>query len=173
MASRGNRGDSLVTPTMIWMVLGILVLAVLAIILSQRGITPLNQVLGPIEMRSKDNTCYVGKHLSKSCTPSMIDKDGDCLPDDCDPCIDPDAKAPAKDDREAQAMGSDLFDKNLNRIADACDFEPANEKWTTCTKDANGKCKFLTRHYTSDGKTEIQLASLGTQKETIDDLLIA
>lgn len=153
-------------------ILGLLAMVVL-IIVFMRSYGSVDLVMSPTEAKAKDTVCYLNSRLPRPCSPTDVDKDGDCLPDECDFCISPNAKTPAKTEQEQQAFGSDLFDKDLDGMPDACDIQPGNPAVSKCEKEASGRCKIATRHYQSDGKTQIQLASLGTAKRALDDLLIA
>ncbi|MEK6960314.1 MAG: hypothetical protein AABX47_04015 [Nanoarchaeota archaeon] len=167
----GERGD-FSWGVVIAAIIGLVVMVVLVVVF-MRSYGPVDQVLSPTEAKTKDSICYLEQRLPKSCVPSDKDKDGDCLADSCDFCMDPNTKAPAKDDTQQQAIGSNLFDKDNDGMPDACDIQPDNAAVSKCEKSPDGKCMIATKHYKNDGKTVIQIASLGTKKETIDDLLIA
>jgi len=166
----GERGD-FSWGVIIAAIIGLVVMVVLVIIF-MRSYSPVDQVLSPTEAKTKDSVCYLEQRLAKSCVPSDKDEDGDCLADSCDFCIDPNSKTPAKDDKEQQAYGSNLFDKDGDGMPDACDIQPNNAAVSKCEKSSDGKCKIATKYYQNDGKTVLQIASLGTQKKTIDEILI-
>ena len=110
------------------------------------------------------------------CTPSVTDRDGDCLPDSCDFCVDTN-KPPADptSSLQQQAAGSNLFDTDRDGMPDLCDSDPTNPQINTCAWETIGgieRCKIPTERKGPDGK-RIELASLGSKKLSVDSYSIA
>lgn len=148
-------------------VLGLLIITILSIFVLHTSEST-KPIVNQVKHQSKEGICSLNNPAS-SCPPSINDKDGDCLPDNCDLCINYQLTKPARAGidgaSERQTAGSDLFDKDGDWLPDGCDPEPENPKVSTCKIDDKGHCPVLSTFTISGKKVGLaQLASIGLQE---------
>ena len=171
--STKKQGDITFTQ-IVYAVIGLLVLTVLAILLMKSAGNPLQLFTSTeysgrarlCEGQSNDNTRQQG--ITPSCDPSPQDKDGDCLLDTCDPCIDttkPQAKSGISGKAERQAMGSQGFDKDHDGVPDACDSKPVLASRPICTWDSEREHCLTSIKRVNLNNKPVELASLGTEEK--------
>lgn len=159
-------------------VLGLLVLTVMVIAFMKSMGNPF-QLVTKTEYITRAQFCQ-GPNIDNTrtqeitlpCDPTPQDKDGDCLLDTCDPCIDttkPQAKSGPSGKTERQARGSQAFDKDQDGIPDACDSKPLLPVKPTCSWNSEREHCLITIKHVNLNNKPIEITSLGTEEKVSGD----
>lgn len=165
-------GVDLSISTIILIILGLIVLTVITLIFIIPAKTA-SDMAQNARLFTQIRQCVQEKNLPDTfCAPTEKDKDGDCLIDTCDSCIDPSKPPAAGGDagmKSRQLAGSNLFDFDDDGVPDLCDDHPQTKKLGTCKLNDQGHCPIPKTYYNEQGKP-FTLASLTSKEGSPKDI---